>query len=111
MVHLRIGAGVLIVLVVGASACHRPGEYQPTSATNPSGFDPATILAVTPNPASVPADGLSRSTIEAKIAADATVRHITFQTSLGTLSSGGRRGSTRAPDASQVPDAIRNDTV
>ena len=49
------------------------------------------VLRLTASPEAIPADGVSRTTITGRIPAEARLRTIVFQTSLGTLLSGERR--------------------
>jgi hypothetical protein len=78
----------LAVALAVAGACHDKEKYVPMSPDHPNGLDLTTVLAVEANPTSVPADGVSKTRITARIDPTATTRKISFATTLGTLNSG-----------------------
>lgn len=90
MVTRSLSAILCALVLLAGTACHNPNEYQPLSPTNEDGLDPDEVLKLTPEPASIPADGLSRTVITAKIDPRSTVRTIAFTTSLGTLLGNGK---------------------
>jgi hypothetical protein len=93
----RCIAGILLAGVVVSSACHDPDEYRLLSVTNPDGMAPSTLLDVVPAATSIPANGGSRTRIEARIDASSTVRTVTFETTAGTLFAGSRNSKTTSP--------------
>jgi len=96
MIRMLGAAAVL----VGAAACHSPSSYQPLSPTNPNGLDPDEVLLLTASPTSLPADGVSRTRITAHLDPAATIRTISFTTSLGTLFG---NGQTAAATTGSIP--------
>ena len=83
-----LACGLALVAMVTA-ACHRPDEYllSPTLADQ--------VLTVTLSATSIPADGISRTTITAQIdpSTDYDKRSITFATTAGTLIADGKQGT------------------
>ena len=82
-------------------ACHDPDSYRLTSPSNPDGTPAASILDIAvaaSSPTAIPADGGSRTRIEARIDPSATTRTITFSTSHGTLFGRGRQTSEATPN-------------
>ncbi|MGH9349132.1 MAG: hypothetical protein ACRD26_17895, partial [Vicinamibacterales bacterium] len=88
--HRAWGSVVAAGVVAAAAACHNPDKYLPESPSNRNGTPVASILDIVAAAATLPADGASRTRITARIDAAATVRTVTFETSLGTLFAGGR---------------------
>jgi adhesin/invasin len=77
-----------VALVTAAAGCYRPDDY----LLGPSQADQA--LVVTVSATTVSADGISRVTITAQLdpRTDADKRILTFTTTAGTLSFGGKEG-------------------
>lgn len=75
------GHVVAPLLAISVISCHDPGRYSLTTD------DVREILSLTPDPAALLADGISRTVITAQIPADTRTesRDISFTTSLGTL--------------------------
>jgi adhesin/invasin len=90
MATRSLSALLCALLLLTGTACHNPDAYQPVSPTNDDGLDPDEVLKLTPQPASIPADGVSRTVITAKIDPRSTVRTIAFTTSLGALIGNGK---------------------
>src|SRR5690242_19224909 len=84
----RASFGVILSIVM--ASCHDPSHYQPLSATNNNGLNPDAVLKVTPAATTIPADGLSRVLITARVDPASTVRRVAFATTLGTLIAGGQ---------------------
>lgn len=98
MTRVLIHATILASLLALEGSCtyHDPDSYEARSITNPSGFDVDTILSVIASPERVPADGISRTVITAKINPASTSRTISFETSLGTLYAAGKTAGSQA---------------
>lgn len=103
-----------ILLVVGVAAaalviaCHDPDSYRLLSPSNPNGTPAASILDISvaeSAPTAIPADGGSRTRIEARIDPGATTRTITFSTSHGTLFARGRNTSEATPNLTVDADS------
>ncbi|MEO8256706.1 MAG: hypothetical protein ABI868_05095 [Acidobacteriota bacterium] len=90
----------LLALLTGA--CHDPSAY----VISPDNADQ--ILRVDVSAASIPADGLSRTTIKAAIAPGAAAdrRDVTFTTNTGTLVFGARTGLTVTVTADVAGEAV-----
>lgn len=95
--------GMTAVVAVSA-ACHSPSSYEPRSVTNPNGLDPDEVLQVSASPASLPADGISRTRITARLDPAATVRGVAFTTSLGTLFGNGQSAAATTGSLSMTAD-------
>ena len=80
----RLTATVLAASLCTAG-CYNSDHYSVQSPTTPSGLPADDILAVSALPNSVQADGVSRTTITARVDPRSTVKRITFETSRGTL--------------------------
>ena len=83
-----LACGLALVTMV-TTACHSPDDYllSPTLADQ--------VLTVTLSDTSIPADGISRTTITAQIdpRTDYDKRNITFATTAGTLIADGKQGT------------------
>jgi adhesin/invasin len=81
---------VLAFAAVVTTACHRPDDYllSPTLANE--------VLSVALSATSIPADGISRTTVTAQIdpRTDFDKRTVTFSTTAGTLIADGQQGTT-----------------
>jgi hypothetical protein len=84
----------LVGLTAIAIGCHDPSKYNIQSPTDPNGTPLDDILAVSASPSKVPADGLTRTTVTARINSQSATRSISFETTLGTLFSGTRSSAT-----------------
>jgi hypothetical protein len=98
MTRILIRAAILASLLAVGTSCtyHDPENYEARSVTNPSGIDFDSILNVSATPPIVPADGVSRTLITARIDPASTSRTISFETSLGTLFAAGRTAGSQA---------------
>jgi hypothetical protein len=102
------GLAVLVAVLVG---CHEPGKYNIAGPTDDDGTPVDDILRVTAAPETVPADGLSRTTITARIDSRSTTRDITFASSLGTLFAGARSSATEGGKLTIAADVAGLATV
>src|SRR5947207_1385780 len=93
---------VLAVATVATTACHRPDDYllSPTLADE--------VLSVTLSATSMPADGISRTTVTAQIdpRTDYDKRTVTFATTAGTLIADGQQGTTISVTADSSGKAV-----
>jgi len=96
MLYRYFSMAVLASALAASVACHDKEKYLPLGPDNPDGRDLTKILSIEANPATVPADGVSRTRISAHIDPSATVRTISFETTLGTLSSGAKSVAAQA---------------
>jgi hypothetical protein len=99
-----------LVLVVSSAACHDPNAY----IVSPSNADD--ILQIKVDKTSIPADGVSTTTITATItgAAASDRRELTFTATGGALISGRQEGlevKATADVAGQVVVLLRSDTI
>ena len=83
--------GAVFALAVAGAACYNSNTYLPISPSNPHGFSADEVVRLTASPEAIPADGISRTVLTARIDAAATIRKIAFDTSLGTLVSGNQK--------------------
>jgi hypothetical protein len=79
----RLLAGILVAAL--CTACYDSNNYGVQSPTAPTGTPADEILAIAAAPVTVQADGVSRTTITARIDSRSTVKTMTFETSRGTL--------------------------
>ena len=98
------------LIVVSAVACHDPSAY----IVSPDTID--SVLQVDVAAASIPADGISRTTITAAITPGAATdrRELTFTTSSGTLIAGNQQGpevKVTADAGGQAVVQLRSDPV
>ena len=96
MVHRYFLMAVLASALAMGVACHNKEKYVPLGPDHPGGTDLTRILSIEANPATVPADGVSRTRISAHIDPSSTVRTISFETTLGMLSSGAKSVAAQA---------------
>jgi adhesin/invasin len=93
---------VFALAIAAATACHRPDDYvlSPTLADE--------VLSVTLAATSIPADGISRTTITAQIdpRTDYDKRTLTFATTAGTLIADGQQGTTISVTADAAGAAV-----
>ena len=103
----RALAAAAVCIVVPACDLHDPNNYRlnPASPDDP-GIAASKILDVGAVPPSLPADGLSRTVITAKIDPASTARTIWFETSLGTLTAGGKTAPAGASKISVEADDL-----
>ena len=99
-----------LALVILSCGCHRPDDY----LLAPGSLDRA--LDVTLSAASLPADGVSRLTITARLdpRTDADKRSVTFTTTAGAIVVGGKEGSSLVVQADNTGKAVaelRSSTV
>jgi hypothetical protein len=80
----------VVVLAIIANGCYRSDAYLVANPDGTAGRNADAILAVSVSPTTLPADGVSRARITAKIDPAATWRDIVFDTTMGTLWGGGR---------------------
>jgi adhesin/invasin len=73
------------LLLLATTGCYDGDKYAVQSPSAPSGTPADEILAVTAAPTSVQADGISRTTITARIDSRSTVKTVTFETSRGSI--------------------------
>ena len=111
-----MGSHIVRALSVAAialtvSVCHDPNRYEPLSPTNSHGLDPDSVLALGADQLSVPADGVSRTKIHARLDPAATIRTVAFTTSLGTLLANGQTAAASAGTLSVTADATGVATV
>src|SRR5262245_55420849 len=106
MTRVLIRATIFASLLGLHTSCtyHDPDNYEIRSLTNPSGIDVDTILNVTASPENVPADGISRTVITARIDPASTSRTISFETSLGTLYAAGKTAGSQGGKISLQAD-------
>src|SRR4051812_49282753 len=103
---------LLLLIACSSWSCHDPGKY--TLVDSNSGTDGTaadSVVAVSASPPKVPADGLSSTTITARIDPRSTVREVTFATSLGTLRSGSRSSATEGGKLTLAADVAGSASV
>jgi len=83
-----IGLALCAVAFAGCQRNHDPDRFSPITA---SAID--SMLEVAVNPLSLPADGVSRSVVSARIDPASRVRTLSFESTLGTLFAGGKQGT------------------
>src|SRR5688572_25944037 len=96
MVTGRCALALVLAAIAASPACHDPDKYQLLSPSNSGGTAPSELLDVVPQSTSIPANGGSRTRIEAHVNASSTVRSVSFETTQGTLIAGSLT-STGAP--------------
>src|SRR5687767_16019699 len=85
-----VRCAVFVLALSGVVGCHDPDAYVLTPARADA------VLAVTVTAAAIPADGISRTAIVAQLdpLTDLDKRIVTFSTTAGMLSGGGKDGLT-----------------
>jgi len=99
---VRVLPYVIALATVATTACHRPNDYllSPTLADE--------VLSVTLSATSIPADGISRTTVTAQIdpRTDFDKRTVTIATTAGTLIADGQQGPTVSVTADTTGKAV-----
>jgi hypothetical protein len=112
MSRLCRASAAAVWMVVSACDVHDPKNYQLNpAAPNEPGIAASKILDPSAAPESLPADGLSRTVITAKIDPTSTSRTITFETSHGTLTAGGKTATAAGGKISVDADDLGLATV